>query len=155
VRREWTKADVKELKAHSKARTRSPKYLKRQSARLARCAEGATSRDWTRASAVNAEHDAAELRKTKTAALQFKLAPRPVDGILVAQPSNVFIGSLGRFDRRPWRGSNDKLWVSMTLALMEFAMKQWASTLSMVLRAGSSSASLLRVTRGRTVISVM
>ena len=37
----------------------------------------------------------------------------------------------------------------MTLTLMEFAMKQWASTLSMVLRTGSSSASLLRVTRGR------
>ncbi len=45
--------------------------------------------------------------------------------------------------------------VSATLALIEFAMKQWASTLSMILRAGSSSASLLRVTRGRTVTSVM
>src|ERR1700704_1693406 len=52
-------------------------------------------------------------------------------------------------------GATTNSGVSMTLALMEFAMKQWASTLSMVLRAGSSSASLLRVTRGRIVTSVM
>src|SRR5258708_29954802 len=52
-------------------------------------------------------------------------------------------------------GATTNSGVSVTLALMEFAMKQWASTLSMVLRAGSSSASLLRVTRGRTVTSVM
>ena len=39
--------------------------------------------------------------------------------------------------------------------MMEFAMKQWASTLSMALRASSSSAPLLRVTRGRTVTSVV
>jgi hypothetical protein len=45
--------------------------------------------------------------------------------------------------------------VSVTLAQMEFAMKQWASTLSMILRAGPSSASLLRVTWGRTATSVI
>src|SRR3981189_3489526 len=44
--------------------------------------------------------------------------------------------------------------VRVILALMEFAMKQWASTLSMLLRASSSSASLFKVTRGRIVTSV-
>ena len=38
VRREWTKADVKELKAHSKAKTPVAKYLKRQNAQLVRYA---------------------------------------------------------------------------------------------------------------------
>ena len=38
--------------------------------------EGAASRDWTWASAVNAKHSAAELRKSKTAARQFKLGPK-------------------------------------------------------------------------------
>jgi hypothetical protein len=52
-------------------------------------------------------------------------------------------------------GATTNSGVSVTLALIEFAMKQWASTPSMLLRAGSSSASLLRVTRGRTVTLVM
>jgi hypothetical protein len=53
------------------------------------------------------------------------------------------------------RGATTNSGVSVTLALMEFAMKQWTSTPSMVLRAGSSSASLLRVTRGRTVTAII
>jgi hypothetical protein len=45
-----------------------------------------------------------------------------------------------------WRAATTNSGVSVTLALIEFAMKQWASTLSMILRAGSSSTSFLRVT---------
>src|SRR5580692_4130984 len=81
-RREWTKANLKELKAHSKARASVDKISKSDQADGWRASpEGTPARDRSRTSAINARHRAACRRccrscETKRKALGFV----PFDG---------------------------------------------------------------------------